>query len=84
MYFFSDVIIFASSSTGRILATNRRGSLLWDQEIGSPLVSSYLMDAEGLLVVPFTSMANHTLAHLAVDLIEDQSVVNEQTNRMKL
>lgn len=68
------LVHFASSSTGRILTLDRRnGLILWDKDFGSPLIGSYMLDPDGLISVPFTSLANHTLYQLASDLSLQES-----------
>ncbi|XP_044252297.1 serine/threonine-protein kinase/endoribonuclease IRE1-like [Tribolium madens] len=77
-----DLVHFASSSTGRLVTMDRRrGNLLWDSDLGSPVVAAYVLDSDGLLVAPFTSLANHTLNYLTTELL---SHVGPQPQRMKL
>lgn len=86
MIFFPDLIHFASTSTGRLVTMDRRrGNLLWDYDLESPVVAAYVLDSEGLLVVGFTSLANHTLNYLTTELLShDGSVQGSQQQRMKL
>lgn len=61
---------FASSSTGKVVTVDRRtNNILWEIDFKSPLISAYLLDLDGLITVPFTIMANHTLTNLASELI---------------
>ncbi|KAK5641329.1 hypothetical protein RI129_009876 [Pyrocoelia pectoralis] len=79
------LVHFASSSTGRLVTMDRRrGSLVWDIDAGSPVVAIYIMDPYGLLSLPFTSMANHTIGHLATDWITHQQPFQYQPTHMKL
>lgn len=74
---------FTSTSTGRIVTLDRRrGKILWDNDLGSPVIGSYLLDNEGLISVPFTSLANHTISYLIEELSENGLL--ENPNHMKL
>lgn len=72
-----NLVHFASSSTGRLVTVDRRGMLMWDINLNSPLVAAYIVDPQGLLVAPFTSVANHTLTHFATE-------ISTNPNKMKL
>lgn len=75
---------FTSASTGQIVTLNRRmGSFLWDRDLGSPIIGVYLLDSEGLMSVPFTSLANHTITHLKTDLEANDGLLYN-TNHMRL
>ncbi|XP_018329756.1 serine/threonine-protein kinase/endoribonuclease IRE1 isoform X2 [Agrilus planipennis] len=66
-----ELAIFTSSSSGKITCMNRiRGSYVWDIDLESPVVAAYLLDPSGLVAVPTTSLANHTLSHLTSYLDE--------------
>lgn len=84
--FFADLLHFASTSTGRLVTMDRRrGNLLWENDLESPIVAAFVLDAEGLLVVGFTSLANHTLNYLTTELLtHDGSMQGSQQHRMKL
>lgn len=80
-----DWIHFTSTSTGRIITMDRtRGVLMWDHDFGSPIVAIYMLDSDGLLNIPFTSMANHTLEYLASNQLVDQKPFQNQPSFMKL
>ncbi|KAB0793431.1 hypothetical protein PPYR_13051 [Photinus pyralis] len=80
-----ELVHFASSSTGRLVTMDRRrGSLVWDIDTESPVVAIYIMDPSGLLSLPFTSMANHTIGHLATDWVSHQKPFQYQPSHMKL
>ncbi|XP_056629573.1 serine/threonine-protein kinase/endoribonuclease IRE1 isoform X2 [Diorhabda sublineata] len=79
-----DSVHFTSASTGQIVTLNRRmGSFLWDRDLGSPVIGVYLLDSEGIMSVPFTSLANHTITHLKLDL-EAKDGMLYNTNHMRL
>ncbi|KAG5868801.1 hypothetical protein JTB14_032700 [Gonioctena quinquepunctata] len=79
-----DSVHFTSTSTGRVVTLNRRrGSFIWDKDLGSPVIGLYLLDSEGLLSLPFTSLANHTLSNLRNELILKDGLLYN-TNHMKL
>ncbi|KAK4874212.1 hypothetical protein RN001_013572 [Aquatica leii] len=80
-----DLVHFASTSTGRLITMDRRrGSLLWDIDLESPVVSVYILDSSGLLTLPFTNMANHTISHMATHLLTHQQPFQYQPTNMKL
>lgn len=80
--FFLDLIHFTSTSTGRVVTLDRRGNILWDHNFSSPVIGSYLLDMEGLISIPFTSLANHTLTYLITEITENGLM--ENPNHMKL
>lgn len=63
----TDYVHFGGSASGRV-ATYRRGSgrLLWDLDLGSPLVAVFLRTNQEMASVPFTSMEDATLDRLAL------------------
>lgn len=77
------MVHFTSTSSGRVITLDRRrGNLLWDGDLGSPVVGAYLLDPEGLISVPFTSLANHTIIYLQEQLVTNGLL--ENSNHMKL
>ncbi|XP_076627174.1 serine/threonine-protein kinase/endoribonuclease Ire1 isoform X1 [Colletes latitarsis] len=57
-----DLVHFTTSSTGRIVTVDRRlGIVLWELDVQSPVIAVYTVREEGLLTVPFTSVADETL-----------------------
>lgn len=65
-FIFADLVHFTASSTGRVVTLDRRiGRLLWEKDLGSPVVAIYVLDPDGLLAAPFSSLAHDTLTHLA-------------------
>ncbi|XP_076241696.1 serine/threonine-protein kinase/endoribonuclease Ire1 isoform X2 [Calliopsis andreniformis] len=57
-----DLVHFTTSSTGRIVTVDRRlGIILWELDVQSPVIAVYIVKEEGLLTVPFTSVADETL-----------------------
>ncbi|KAF5287499.1 hypothetical protein FQA39_LY04127 [Lamprigera yunnana] len=80
-----ELVHFASTSTGRLITMDRRrGTLLWDIDLGSPVVAVYLIDSNGLLTLPLTTMANHTISHMANCLLALQLPFQYQPIQMKL
>ncbi|KAK9885458.1 hypothetical protein WA026_010953 [Henosepilachna vigintioctopunctata] len=79
-----ELVLFSSSSTGKTLALDRRrGQFLWELDLQSPVVGAYLLDSEGLLSAPYTTLANHTISYLSSNVFSN----NEgffQSNGMKL
>lgn len=61
----------------------RRGNLLWDGDLGSPIVGIYILDAQGLITAPFTSLANHTIDYMAREFFNSGSLL-ESPLKMKL
>lgn len=65
-----DFVHFTSTSSGRLITVDRRrGNLVWDGDLNSPVVAVYLLDNEGLISVPFTSLSNHTLHYMSNNLL---------------
>lgn len=57
-----DLVHFATSSTGRIVTVDRKlGIILWELDVQSPVIAVYIVREDGLLIVPFTSVADETL-----------------------
>ncbi|KOC68783.1 Serine/threonine-protein kinase/endoribonuclease ire-1 [Habropoda laboriosa] len=57
-----DLVHFTTSSTGRIVTVDRRlGIVLWELDVQSPVIAVYIIREDGLLTVPFTSVADETL-----------------------
>lgn len=82
-----DMVHFASSSTGRLVTMNRRrGHVIWDADLGSPVVAAYVLNSDGLVKAPFTSLANHTLTYLTSELLSNQAdgIHDGQPHSMKL
>lgn len=88
MYFFSlflflEFVHFTASSTGRTVSLDRRvGTFLWEQNYGSPVIAMYLLQNEGLVSVPFTSVAEETLDHLVTQFTSstEQIRVSDKMN----
>lgn len=79
-----DLVHFASTSSGKILTLDRRrGSLLWEGDLGSPVIAIYLLSLDGLIKVPFTSLSNHTIHYLASEIDFHNGLV-DNPNHMKL
>ncbi|XP_012271622.1 serine/threonine-protein kinase/endoribonuclease IRE1 isoform X2 [Orussus abietinus] len=69
-----DLVHFTTSSTGRVVTLNRRlGFLLWELDLGSPVIAAYTVSDDGLTSVPFTSVADGTLDHLLQQFITKPS-----------
>lgn len=64
-FIFSELVHFTTSSTGRIVTVDRRlGIVLWELDLQSPVIAVYIVEEDGLLTVPFTSVADETLDRL--------------------
>lgn len=60
-----DLVHFTTSSTGRIVTLDRRlGIILWELDLDSPIIAVYTISKDGLITVPFTSVADGTLDNL--------------------
>ncbi|KAK2585144.1 hypothetical protein KPH14_008650 [Odynerus spinipes] len=60
-----DIVHFATSSTGRVVTLDRRlATILWQLDLGSPVIATYTVTKDGLLTLPFTSVADGTLDNL--------------------
>ncbi|KAG7210888.1 hypothetical protein KM043_012369 [Ampulex compressa] len=57
-----DLVHFTTSSTGRIVTLDRRlGMILWELDLESPVIAMYTVSKDGLITIPFTSVADGTL-----------------------
>ncbi|KAL0892911.1 hypothetical protein ABMA27_014590 [Loxostege sticticalis] len=62
------IIHFASTSSGRLMSFDRKtGDLVWSHNFETPVVAAYLLDREGLISVPFSSIGDDTLDHIMED-----------------
>ncbi|XP_011300602.1 serine/threonine-protein kinase/endoribonuclease IRE1 [Fopius arisanus] len=60
-----DLVHFTTSSTGRVVTLDRRqGMVLWELDLNSPVIGIYTMSKDGLVTIPFTSVAQGTLDNL--------------------
>ncbi|XP_025155794.1 serine/threonine-protein kinase/endoribonuclease IRE1 isoform X2 [Harpegnathos saltator] len=60
-----DLLHFTTSSTGRVVTLDKRlGMVLWELDLKSPIIAMYTLTEDGLLTVPFTSIAEGTLDSL--------------------
>jgi serine/threonine-protein kinase/endoribonuclease IRE1 len=59
-----DLVHFTGTSTGQVVTVDRFGNILWDINLGSPVIAVYTISKDGLLTMPFTSVADTTLSHL--------------------
>ncbi|XP_032689202.1 serine/threonine-protein kinase/endoribonuclease IRE1 isoform X2 [Odontomachus brunneus] len=60
-----DLLHFTTSSTGRVVTLDKRlGIVLWELDLKSPIIAMYTLTEDGLLTVPFTSIAEGTLDSL--------------------
>lgn len=56
---------FTTSSTGRVVTLNRRLlKVLWELDLGSPVIAVYTVSKDGLTAIPFTSVAEEALDRL--------------------
>ena len=80
----AEFVHFTASSTGRTLSLDRRvGSLLWEHDYGSPVIAMYVLENEGLVSVPFTSVAEETMDHLVTQFTSSSEQIRTSDN-MKL
>lgn len=79
-----DKIHFTSASTGQIITLNQHtGDLIWETTLSSPVIGIYILDNDGLLNLPFTALANHTIDDLKNNLVENGGILLN-TNRVRL
>ena len=59
-----EFIHVTSSSTGKIVTMNRKsGEFLWEKlDVDSPVVSIFLLTRDGLISVPFTTVADEVVS----------------------
>lgn len=64
----SDLVHLTTSSTGRVVTLDRRlGRVLWKLDLKSPVIAMYTVTKDGLLTIPFTSIADSLLEKFATD-----------------
>ncbi|CAH1996027.1 unnamed protein product [Acanthoscelides obtectus] len=79
-----DYVHFTSTSSGKIITLDRRrGNFLWEANLDSPIISIYLLDKEGLISIPFTSLANHTITYL-IEQLQTNDGFLQSSSHMKL
>lgn len=61
---YKDIIHFTSASSGKVVTIDRFGNILWDINLGSPVIAVYTIGSSGLLSLPFNSVADSTLNDL--------------------
>ena len=67
-----DLTHLTGSSDGYLLTLNRKdGKLQWKRDFQSPIVAIYLIQHEGLLRVPFTTLASDMLSGIISRLSVD-------------
>lgn len=72
---------FTSTSTGKIVTMDRRRrAFLWEEDLGSPIIGTYLLDPEGLISVPFTSLANTTILCMVNDMNSHDGIMSNTQN----
>jgi serine/threonine-protein kinase/endoribonuclease IRE1 len=59
------------------------GTFLWEENYGSPVIAMYLLENEGLVSVPFTSVAEETLDHLVMQFTSSADQIRV-SDKMKL
>lgn len=57
---------FTTSSTGRVVTLDRLGRILWKLDLKSPVIAIYTVTKDGLLTIPFTSIADSLLENFAM------------------
>ncbi|KAK7794108.1 hypothetical protein R5R35_012602 [Gryllus longicercus] len=79
-----ELVHFTASASGRTVSLNRRqGTLLWDQDYGSPVIAIYMVESDSLVSVPFTSVAEETMNNLVAHFSSSPNPIIE-TDDMKL
>lgn len=65
MLTFSDFIHLSGSEYGLTATLDRiTGSYLWEFDTGSPVVAIYVLNKNGLLAVPFTTVSDDALSDI--------------------
>lgn len=76
---------FTASSAGHVVTLDRRiGRLVWERDFGSPVVAIYLMDPDGLVAAPFTSLSHETLGHFAEHFSTQKEPFKNQPPNLQL
>ncbi|XP_058791502.1 serine/threonine-protein kinase/endoribonuclease IRE1 isoform X2 [Phymastichus coffea] len=52
---------FTASSSGQVVTLDSEGNILYDIDLGSPVIAVYAISKDGLITVPFTSVAESTI-----------------------
>lgn len=70
------MVHFTASSTGRVVTLDRRtGKSLWELDIESPVIAMYTVTKEGLLTVPFSSIADSVVEKFATNVMTNPTNV---------
>ncbi|KAL7301231.1 hypothetical protein TKK_0006195 [Trichogramma kaykai] len=56
-----DFAHFTSSSMGQVITLDRFGNILWNIDLGSPVIAAYTVSKDGLITIPFSSVSDNTL-----------------------
>lgn len=60
------------------------GKLLWQKDFGSPVSAIYILDPEGLISTPFSSLSQETLSDLAVHFVTHDDPLHAQLPHLQL
>lgn len=60
-----DLFHFTTSSTGRVVTLDRSGRIVWKLDLKSPVRAIYTITKNGLLTIPFRSIADSSLESFA-------------------
>lgn len=63
-----DLAHFTASSTGQVVTLDRFGNILWNIDLGSPVIAMYTISKDGLMTLPFNSVADNTLKQVLMKI----------------
>ncbi|EZA61735.1 hypothetical protein DMN91_004412 [Ooceraea biroi] len=73
-----DLAHFTASSTGRVVTLDRRGGrVLWDLNLKSPVIAMYIVTKDGLLTIPFKSIADSLLETFVTELTDEADLYSK-------
>lgn len=73
-----DLAHFTASSTGRIVTLDRRGGrVLWELNLKSPVIAMYIVAKDGLLALPFKSIADSLLETFVTELTDEADLYSK-------
>jgi serine/threonine-protein kinase/endoribonuclease IRE1 len=73
-----DLAHFTASSTGRVVTLDRRrGRVLWELNLKTPVIAIYIVTKDGLLAIPFKSIADSLLETFVTELTDEADLYSK-------
>lgn len=72
---FLDLLHITGSSTGCVVTLDKRLKILWELDLKSPVIAMYTVTKDGLLRIPFTSVADSFLERFTMEPSNDYQLL---------